>query len=574
MPRALLAAALLVFAMLVLRVAAVESPTMGSDEYAYVGAARYAATPDLMYRMDPGMQALGNKAYPAFYALWSHVSPDRAELVGRIFNAGLFVLGSLLLFGIFSRIFDRESARLSALLYLALPFSFYSITLLPEVEFQVSVYLVCMVVSRAGARPGYPVLALAAALSALSFFIKPHAAALIAACGAFWFAIGVLDRSGPLWPRLLGSLARAAFYFLATGAVIRLVNAWLSTGATAGTGVVPSFYQSYLAQLFSGGSLLSSLATFLDYVLGHLWLLMAYFTPGLVAIAIAVYGLVRHGPGREESEVDSGRNRFALFVALLLASFLVMVAMFTASAASLSAGEQFRMHGRYLAALLPFLLGYSVWACGKPAHRAVAALALAALLSFGLVARGIYKLYPWDYPEAFAFFHPSARYWAFDGALGWPLWFVLMAGIACWFMAVRSRSPRTIFVVFSLAWMLAAHSQMWRWLDQQSATSHAAIEPARAIQAFLGPGKAGDGLVLTQDRYGPTSSFLMGLRTLQHVRSYPATHLVTRAELPSGLKWVVAPEAMRVDFDDETMLKFGSYKLFLLDSPKPSPVGR
>ena len=115
---------------------------MASDEYAYVGAARYAATPEQMYQLDPGMQPLGNKAYPVLYSAWQHVSPERPELVGRVFNAGLFVLGSLLLFGIFRRIFDRDSALVSALLYLAFPFSFYSITLLPEVEFQVSVYLV------------------------------------------------------------------------------------------------------------------------------------------------------------------------------------------------------------------------------------------------------------------------------------------------------------------------------------------------------------------------------------------------------------------------------------------------
>src|SRR3546814_9422384 len=68
---------------------------------------------------------------------------------------------------LFTRVFDRKSALMSALLYLALPLSFYATTLLPEVEFQLSIYLVAGVIVLAGPRPRYLFIALTAAFCVL-----------------------------------------------------------------------------------------------------------------------------------------------------------------------------------------------------------------------------------------------------------------------------------------------------------------------------------------------------------------------------------------------------------------------
>ena len=116
MPRSLLASALLAFAILVLRIASVESPTMASDEYAYLAEARYTEASDTVYRYDPGLQAVRNQVYPLLFSVWEHISPRHTEQVGRTFNALLFVCGGFLLYELFRRVFDRKIALISALI--------------------------------------------------------------------------------------------------------------------------------------------------------------------------------------------------------------------------------------------------------------------------------------------------------------------------------------------------------------------------------------------------------------------------------------------------------------------------
>ncbi len=152
------------------------------------------------------------------------------------------------------------------------------------------------------------------------------------------------------------------------------------------------------------------------------------------------------------------------------------------------------------------------------------------------------------------------------------MWFILVVGTVCWLAAIRSRSARSAFVVFSLAWMLGSHAQMWKWLDQQSASSRAYVEPAHAIEVFLGPMPAGSGLVLTQERYGLTSNFLMGMHTLQHVKSYPATHIVKRATFRRAWSGWWPPRRWKSDIAGSARLKFGNQNLFLLNGRYQWPM--
>src|SRR3546814_4867078 len=64
-PRALVLAAFVAFVLLMLRIAAVESPIMASDEYAYFAHAEYAQVAEQLERLDPALQAVENRVYPA-----------------------------------------------------------------------------------------------------------------------------------------------------------------------------------------------------------------------------------------------------------------------------------------------------------------------------------------------------------------------------------------------------------------------------------------------------------------------------------------------------------------------------
>lgn len=567
LPSSLLLAALLAFVVLILRIAAIESPLMASDEYAYFASAQYEVAPERLQELDPFLQDVQNRVYPALYAAWAAVSPNQPALVGRILNALGYVLGAFLLYALYLRVFDRRAAIASALLYLMLPMSMYATTVLPEVESQLSFYLVAGVVVVAGVRPRYHFIAASAALCALSYFIKPHAAALILACAAYWFASGLLERDvapGLRWRR---AMARAAWFSGLAVLLIVAVSRLVPAGMSSESGVMPVFYLAYVERLFDVAFLVSVLAGIGKYVGGHLWLLFVLFAPGLVAISRLIAGLRRGMDSRDEADDEAHRVRahFALFVGLCLFAYLIMVALFTSSAASDNALEAGRLHGRYLAGLLPLLLAYSVWASGRDGGHRMALLGITALSSFMVFGTSLYQLFPWDYPDAFGFFRPPLHGWTFEGAMDWPVWWVLAVGVACWLSALRMRGARWPFIVFTLTWMLAAQIQTWRWSQFQSAQTRPIVAASAAIKNYLGEVPAGSGLIATDDRYGKTSALLMALHSPQHVRTFPAAARLRRTDIPAGVGWVVAPKSMEVAIAGAAELVFGDLRLALLD---------
>jgi hypothetical protein len=212
----------------------------------------------------------------------------------------------------------------------------------------------------------------------------------------------------------------------------------------------------------------------------------------------------------------------------------------------LSDFEKFRLHGRYIAAILPLLLGYSVWAVAGHVTRWAFVAGALALVSFVFAGCGLYKLYPWDYPDAFGLFGADFRYWNFDGVLSWPAWWILGAGGLAYCVLLAFPRMRPAYVVFVIVFALSSHAQMRQWVDFQSGEVRATYEAATAIKERLGDVPEGSGLVLTLDRYGQTSYLLMTFDRLQYVRSVEAGRAFTAAQIPDGVTWIVAPPTVKV----------------------------
>jgi hypothetical protein len=187
-PTSLIVGIFIAFALLAVRVVAIDSPVMGSDEYAYFQLAHFDGARDQLFQLDPNLQKVDNKVYPWLYKLWSAASTQRVADVGRLFNAFLYALSALLIFSIFQKLFDRRVALTSALLYLVFPFSLYATMLLPEVEFQCLVYGIVVVWLYGGPLPSWRRILFAAIVSALGYLTKPHALAAIVASLA-WLAM-------------------------------------------------------------------------------------------------------------------------------------------------------------------------------------------------------------------------------------------------------------------------------------------------------------------------------------------------------------------------------------------------
>lgn len=570
-PSVLLAAAFAVFAILVMRIIAIESPVMASDEYAYFMTAKYNAVREDVYRYDPAMQAVDNQAYPFLFDVWEAVSAERTALVGRVFNALLYVISVFLLFQLFHRVFGRWIATLSAVLYLLFPFSFYATTLLPEVEFQFCVYATVLLVMWTATIRNPLVVLLPALASAVAYFVKPHAAALIVAIGAFYASAGLLFPSKPqgLGRRLAMGTGSAALYMLAVIAFIYL-GRWLSAdGQPRGSSLVASFYGGYLSRLSSPAYLVQNLWAMLDYVAGHVWALAVMFAPGMLVIGASwkrgLKGLRTDGQEAQDDPAYHERVLLAFLVGLLAIAFLVMIAAFTNSASQVSAFEKYRLHGRYLEPLLPFLLGFSIWAIAKSQRLVAIGLAsFASLALFTFYLRFQYHIYPWDYPDIFVFFTSKMKHWAMGGTNDWLIWLVVASGGVFAACCVQRRFQLASYVVYIVILMLGSHVQMSNWLRLHSESNRAAIEAGDALRDYLGTTEPGNGLVLVSDRYGRSSYFLMEFSNLQPVVSV-APDASFSGPVPAGVEWIIAPKTVRVAIGDVQAVEFGEQVLYRLN---------
>jgi len=262
----------------------------------------------------------------------------------------------------------------------------------------------------------------------------------------------------------------------------------------------------------------------------------------------------------------------AMFVVLLAIATIAMVAVFTDAAASVSDFEQGRLHGRYIAALLPLLLGYAVAGVERFRAGAVAVFALISLWSFVLLGNRVFKLYPWDYPDLFGLFRAITGRWSFDGALAWPFITTVAVGTACWLAFAFGRHRRPIYATFLVVAMLLAHIQTGAWLASQSRYSQASIDAGNAIAVYLGEQSPGTGMIATTDRFGQASYLLASLDSLQYVRWVQGRETLRLVDLPGTVHWLIADEKVDVDISTAAILRFGPYRLFLLDRLVPWPL--
>ncbi|MBN8801117.1 MAG: hypothetical protein ABS96_28680 [Lysobacteraceae bacterium SCN 69-123] len=568
-PKSLLVAMFVAFVILVARVVSTESPVMASDEYAYFMGAKYAAQGQELYRYDPAMQPIDNKLYRVLFDAWTLVSVERVALVGRLFNVLVFVVASLLVFVLGNRVFDRRTATISSILYLLLPFSFYSTLLLPEVEFQALVYAGVALALWAAARRSPWAVLLPALVSAAAYFAKPHAAALVVGIAAFFMVSDLLARVDGRWAALKSGVVRGALYLLSTGAVVYLVRRLAGDADGGGGGMVSSFYAYYLQRLSSPAYLLGNAWSMLDYVVGHAWVLMLMFAPGCLVIAGECWRVARSlATGRSEAPLADDalqRRRFAVLVALLGIAFLAMIGAFTNAASQVSEFEKYRLHGRYLEPLLPLLLLFSVW--GVYASRRLKVMSAALLVSvlmFCLYLRFQYRLYPWDYPDIFVFFTSGLKHWSLPGVNNWLMWLVVLAAVAFFICALRNRFAARAYLVYLVLLMLGSHVQMANWLRQSARDNRAMIEAGDMLGECLVGAPPGTGLVLVDDRYGRSSFFLMQFANLQHVRSIGKAADFA-GELPPGVSWIIAPSDVHVEREALARFEFGPQSLYRFD---------
>lgn len=130
------------------RIVTTVSPLMGSDEFAYLQTAHFDARHDVLFQLDPNMQRVENRVVPWLYAASASMAPTQANDTWRLANAIGFCLGAALIFAMLRRPLGERVATATAVLYLLFPFSFFATLILPELPFQLFVYLLAWMLTR------------------------------------------------------------------------------------------------------------------------------------------------------------------------------------------------------------------------------------------------------------------------------------------------------------------------------------------------------------------------------------------------------------------------------------------
>jgi hypothetical protein len=569
-PQALVVAMFVAVVWMAFRVVTTVSPLMGSDEFAYLQTAHFDAQHDLLFQLDPNMQRVENRVVPWLYAASASVAPNRASDAWRLANAIGFCLGAALIFGALRRPLGEHVAEVTAILYLLFPFSFFATLILPELPFQLFVYLLVWLLVRRDGPPSLFVLGSAAVLCGLGYQIKPHAVAAVVATAAFAAVWELRVVKHSIGKRLTLACAKALGFLAAT---VLLTRAWhvLLSLAHGDSELVSSFYASYIKRLADPAYLMPHLGSIALYAVAHLVVMMAFFAPAFAWIGARIGSTWRPATWRTREPIAA--DSLATFVALLAIAMVTMVALFTDVAVTQDPSEAYRLHGRYLAALFPLLLGVAL-ARGVELRRGrwVALAGFLAIVTVFWAGNRYLHIYPWDYPELMSLFNPREGRWAFDGWLHWPAAITVAGALVCWGFYATGR--RGAYAAFFVVAMICGQIQMSRWVSAQSAVAAPIVRDGEAIADYLGGHpREGSGVIITRQRWSEITYLLAALDSLQHVMVVDGRSPIRMTDLPESVSWaVVEPGIGDVAFAGAAQLQFGRHRLFLLGDNVPWPV--
>lgn len=554
--------------LLLLRCVTIGGPILASDEYAYNILSHFLGQEEL-FAFDPRLQHIANPLYLAIQHLWTVLDGGNGLLVTRVVHVFEWLASSIILYATFVPLLGVRTARLGAAGMLLLPTSFYTLTVMPETDLVLMATLVGYIAIRW--QPIAPLRAAAAAgaISGLALLLKPHAIAWVPAMVALLVCSGFLYRR----EKGIAPIVAAALLFL-VGWYGGFLFGWrLSFGSwewnpSAALGL--KFYGAYMHKAGESGFWAGNILQILRYVIAHLLVMAMLFLPALAAIlAIGRQTLV----GRNLQA--QGLFAAAAFVLFMLVSHLLMVAYFSTSAGDKNAFEALRLHGRYMGSILVFLpflyFAFVQSADARTARRTAAAGALVCIAFYFFIFR-IFKLYPWDYPELFAFFSfPNHYGWGFDGPS--DLGYIAMGLCALGFVVVLIRpSLFRIFMTAQLAFLLALGSvQMQHWLISNMNSNAPNIDMATALGKALSPAQPGDGLLIGEERYGSMSYILFHLGSAPRVLTREAGATISADDVKQA-SWVVTAANYNIEFPHRNLVRFGALTLYPLRTVDPIVV--
>lgn len=547
------------------------SPIFGGDEYAYFIKGKFFVQQNNLIQLDPYLQKVSSPLFLYMLSLFTKLGLEDFTLLLRIIHSFEYCLTGLVLIKLFQGLCSFRYRIAGLLTFLLLPSAYFMFSVMPEIELLLISSLVAYVLVILFPSAPYKASVYSGVLLGISLLIKPHALAIIFTAILFILFLTLLNTKND---RKIILSIKASALMLGAAYIAFLVlwrtceSNWTFNPISA---LALDFYGRQLGKGITSFAPLDKLIATMKYFAAHLSVIFLIFPPVIIVfgnLLSKMFTGYRFG-GEEHDPMIRRADAIILFALLMVLSSVMMASYFVAGAAFINEGEAFRLQGRYLGSALifmPFLFYYWLDKKRFEIGKSVIFLGIAALsISYFWVFRN-FKLFPWDYPLLFSFFsYPNHYGWGFDGGLpaagNWLLYFLLGGYLVAFFQ----NKWRGAIISSQLALvLLIGFYQMSSWVYTHTRSNAKLSRDGKAISQLLNA-KFGNGVFISEDRYGAMAYTLYGLGSAPKVIVKPSGQLIEYSEV-QGFDWVLLGKKYSPKFYYSGELNFDNFNLYLINS--------
>ncbi|WP_454864989.1 ArnT family glycosyltransferase [Pseudomonas rhizophila] len=551
------------------------APIFASDEYVYFISGKFNSDLALIHERDPLLQTLSNLLYFSIVRFFYDLFGSQFVVGYRLVHVIEYLASALLLFKTVTPTIGQKFSVLGVAAFLMLPSQIYIYSVMPEIELVFISALLAYVMVRAYPRAPYIASALSGILIAIAILIKPHALAmLLATIGAMFVFQVIADRRNCLKKSGVHVLGMIIFVYITVMLIWGAMSNNWSLDPSSALGL--SFYGQYIETTIGQITFLKKISTFLLYFSIHVVVLCLIFGPVIIWSLSHIWRRVfRRGVSLAPESFD--KSMLAVMALALIGVHVAMTAWFTAGAALLREGEAFRLHGRYLGPallLLPGLYFYAVANLAQRCQRITLAVSLFAAVFSLVVINRFFKIYPWDNPLLFAFFNSKNWYqWNYNSQLaywGAGVYLVLCLGLVFCFLQRKFFSQG--YAVFLFMILSAGLTQTYSWLEIHLINNEDISAKSRVLGQLIETGEFGDGVLVSQERFGRESYILFNLgQAVRPLDRIPGSSITPQDVV--GASWLIVDGDYDLKIKNTLIADLQPLRLYKIESERVLSVG-
>ncbi len=496
------------------------APIYTPDEYAYWRHAinmQYSdqAIIDLDSR-DPLLQKVNNFLYQTvIYHLLSFTRGNLTAIGIVQWFAWITIL--FLIYDISKNIFFNYWRYAPIILASMMPFSNYTRSIMPEIFLGMGFWIASWLIIKLTSNHKYSVhlSILLGAICSIWIFIKIHSLAFAAAAAFTVIALPFIQHGSLLRKEKVKYSLINIFSFATTFTFIRwfiLICYSNKIPNQETSGAVGSFY---LGIFNKNIEITEFIYQTLFYIALHVNLLLVFFSAGIIYSILLVSNLTKSIlTNRHHSNLVSispNTKILILFWILNLIFHLLMIAIFSTFTGIDNPFEYGRIHERYYWYAIPALIIITTISLNYRAKMFIFLsflLTIASLALFFLVTVKYASIYPWDAPDFFGLYQKTSNWEYIPPAPLLPYLIGLFVIAYSFSLFSNSRVSFIAYFAQMSALFFASYIAASPWQYETSKNSFNLYSEGRAASNTINP--AAKVLIVSNERYGPTSNFMMG----------------------------------------------------------------